>query len=779
MITVTSNADSGAGTLRAAIAAAALGETITFAGGITNIVLTTGQLTISQNVIITGPGSAILTIDGNANSRIFNVTAGASTISGITVTNGLATTGGAIQNANTLTLSDVIIKNSHATSNGGGLYNTNTVTMTNCSVTGCVSDADGGGIWNGNTITATNLIISGCTGAVNGGGVLTNGTFRQTGGNVSANSCTSQFGAGFFNNGTLEITEITVDSNVSGAGNGAGVHNTNTTKITRCTISTNHDIALYNDGGTYEIDNSTVSGNLGPAISQVNSGVVAITHSTVTKNLYGLIQDSGCVCEIQNTILTGNTTDDIESDTGDFISDGYNLLGVTLNPLTPGTGDQTVLTFAAAGMGLLADNGGPTFTHALIDLSPAIDAGTNVAAPATDQRGTGFPRVQGGKIDIGAYEKLPPPPICLNVNAPLPGWLTQSGNCLSVTPGAFRGATKAAANAAAQAAIDAFVQSSTDCNGPNPCVTPGPDTTVSVPSSGGQFMQAFIPTTNSIWIADKFSNQVTVIDVATNGVTTFPVFGASSIDGIKYGSGQDKVYLSCGTAGNNKLVVYNTNKTFDTDYTTAFDGSSVANIDYDAQNDRIIMINADTAYVIHSGGINVEIVGCAGLTTLFSGNLGTIGWWPAYVSSTNTYYVTTQASASKLWKIDGVTFTRTLSNLTARSGISIWYVEEKDLLFTADTGPQLVCITPGATDVTFQAFPDEYWKIEGTCVNPCTNEIQIAIQQWGLLCLNFDTLATVRLLTLGDLNLQSPKYVLGINQTYVLDMGTDTDYVVA
>src|SRR5215212_6000700 len=78
--TVTTTADSGPGSLRAAIASAVSGETINFAvsGSIT---LTTGELLISRNLIITGPGAANLTVErsaatGTADFRILNVDAG-------------------------------------------------------------------------------------------------------------------------------------------------------------------------------------------------------------------------------------------------------------------------------------------------------------------------------------------------------------------------------------------------------------------------------------------------------------------------------------------------------------------------------------------------------------------------------------------------------------------------------------------------------------------------------------------------------------------------------
>ena len=74
------------------------------------------------------------------------------------------------------------------------------------------------------------------------------------------------------------------------------------------------------------------------------------------------------------------------------------------NVLTDGTcnpvGSDQIVT--DAGIGALADNGGPTLTHGLLAGSPAIDAGDAGACPATDQRGVARPL--GAGCDIGAYE---------------------------------------------------------------------------------------------------------------------------------------------------------------------------------------------------------------------------------------------------------------------------------------------------------------------------------------------------------------------------------------
>jgi len=64
----------------------------------------------------------------------------------------------------------------------------------------------------------------------------------------------------------------------------------------------------------------------------------------------------------------------------------------------------------APGLGPLEDNGGPTWTHALLPNSPALSAGSAALAMFSgqplefDQRGPGFARVFGGAVDIGAFE---------------------------------------------------------------------------------------------------------------------------------------------------------------------------------------------------------------------------------------------------------------------------------------------------------------------------------------------------------------------------------------
>jgi hypothetical protein len=122
-LTVTSNADSGPGSLRDAVAAASGGDTIVFAvfGAIT---LTGGEIAIQKSLDIEGPGAYLLALSGNDRSRIFHVVGGATvTVAGLTLTHGRATEpigGAAILNLSSTTIlrDDVFSFNSNLEGSG-------------------------------------------------------------------------------------------------------------------------------------------------------------------------------------------------------------------------------------------------------------------------------------------------------------------------------------------------------------------------------------------------------------------------------------------------------------------------------------------------------------------------------------------------------------------------------------------------------------------------------------------------------------------------------------
>ena len=162
------------------------------------------------------------------------------------------------------------------------------------------------------------------------------------------------------------------------------------------------------------IVNSTISGNsAGTSGGGIyNNSSLDVTLSTITGNSApsgGGIYDDGqlSVVEISNTILNaGALGENIFNNGGTVTSHGYNLSSDDGGGYLTGPGDQ-INTDPL--LGPLQDNGGPTFTHALLPGSPAIDAGDPSFSPppVNDQRGCPFDRVFNGRIDIGSFERQP------------------------------------------------------------------------------------------------------------------------------------------------------------------------------------------------------------------------------------------------------------------------------------------------------------------------------------------------------------------------------------
>src|ERR1700716_759323 len=147
-ITVTNAGDAGPGTLRAPLAGAANNDVINFAlADPATITLTMGELLVSNNIKITGPGATSLIISGNNGSRVFHIgTSNTVTISGLTISDGVVSAGGVgagiyLDNA-TLTLMNCAIRGNHAsggsTANGAGIY----VNQSQLTAIGCTLDSN-------------------------------------------------------------------------------------------------------------------------------------------------------------------------------------------------------------------------------------------------------------------------------------------------------------------------------------------------------------------------------------------------------------------------------------------------------------------------------------------------------------------------------------------------------------------------------------------------------------------------------------------------------------
>lgn len=426
-LTVTNTNDSGAGSLRQALTDAANGDTINFHSSLNGqtITLTSGELLLTKNVAISGPGANTLAVDANHTSRAFNIAPGRDvTISGLTITNGSAPLpyrwGGGIYNDHgALTLDNCTISgNAAVQGGGGGIYNDGNdgsaiVTITNCTINGN-SAWPGGGIYNyRGTVTITNSTLSGNldTGSNAGGAIFNQGTLTIISTTFSGNSSTS--GGAIYNAGfnpstlsTLAVTNSTFSGN--SASSGGGIYNdfAGMATMTNCTFSGNsaggspnfiHDGtggAIWN-AQTFTMTNCTLSGNS------------ATIHGGGIYN--GADNSQGTLLKIGATILNaGPLGENIYNDNIFYpvmvTSLGYNLSSDNGGGYLTATGDRINTD---PRLGPLQNNGGPTFTHLPAANSPAIDAGDPTLW--TDQRGPGFLRIVNARPDVGALEVQPIP----------------------------------------------------------------------------------------------------------------------------------------------------------------------------------------------------------------------------------------------------------------------------------------------------------------------------------------------------------------------------------
>jgi len=246
----------------------------------------------------------------------------------------------------------------------------------------------------------------------------------------------SSYGGGVFNNGgTLNVSNSTFDSNISTYGGGIGAL-LGTTTVDASTLSNND---AYGEGGgissdatTLTITNSTINANRGGNGGgiMIRGGVAQLTNLTIDGNRAsflggGLGVQANLVNAGPNGLTVVNST--IARNHSDFIGGGSSsipedvyrpMLINTIVAQNTARNDANInggykdggnnLIGGNAGLGPLADNGGPTKTIELYYDSPAIDAGNNDTAPATDQRGIARP--VNGVADIGAYELSDPTP---------------------------------------------------------------------------------------------------------------------------------------------------------------------------------------------------------------------------------------------------------------------------------------------------------------------------------------------------------------------------------
>ena len=226
---------------------------------------------------------------------------------------------------------------------------------------------------------------------------------RDTSTECSAQSCGGAFKveAGSI----MTLSHSTVFSSTAYAGGGGYIAAAGVLNVEASTFYSN--TAGQNGGGlmnygTLAVLNSTLSGNSAPNGGGLNNaGALTLRNDTLTNNVGnassgGGLRDTGTL-SYTNTIMANSSGGDCLKVSGTIVTSTNNLVedgGCSAGAVNFLSGDPA--------LGLLADNGGGTLTHALLPGSRAIDAGNNATCPAIDQRGVTRP--QNAACDIGAVE---------------------------------------------------------------------------------------------------------------------------------------------------------------------------------------------------------------------------------------------------------------------------------------------------------------------------------------------------------------------------------------
>ena len=360
-------------------------DTITFANSVVaggTVSLTQGStLSITADLVINGPENAPLEINGMGNAGVFYMNSATVSLNNLTISGGFASFGGGINArfSSSVSLSNSTVSGNSANFNGGGINADNSsVSLNNSTTVSGNSASIGSGILatNSSSVSLSNSTVSGNSASSQGGGIYaSNSSLSLSNSTVSENSAVN-FGGGIvaYNSSSISLSNSTVSGNSATKGGGIVAYNSNS-------------ISLIN---------SIVAGNLAPTGAEIND-------------------------------LFGNST---------FTTD-RNLLGdssytnaLAFNNFTPGGTDITATSDSTQGtptallsiLAPLANNGGPTQTHALVAGSPAISGADTATCPSEDQRGEPrdkegmfFPIVAAnkkiavisldGECDIGSFEE--------------------------------------------------------------------------------------------------------------------------------------------------------------------------------------------------------------------------------------------------------------------------------------------------------------------------------------------------------------------------------------
>ncbi|HEV7491579.1 MAG TPA: choice-of-anchor Q domain-containing protein, partial [Rhodanobacteraceae bacterium] len=317
--------------------------------------------------------------------------------------------------AGTLDISNLTIVEGNFSSDslptGGCIYSKGNVSLTNSVVNSCtvtslsmVTPALGGGVYTEGDLTLsystiTESLVWSANGApARGGGAAVMGNFHAYHSTISNNSAFTPNYLGF-DGGVYAMGNVVMDGS---------------------TISGNYAqkigaIEIANNASTASIINSTISSN---TVTLAFGGIVTQTPLTLTNSTVAFNRSSihvfgtsdglftSAPVTLQSSIIADNAGPYGPSDLGGVgaivISGANNLITSSSPPLSVPPG--VIRVSACPQLEPLADNGGPTHTHALKHTSPAIDLG-DAGILLLDQRGA--PRTAGAEADIGSIEWQP------------------------------------------------------------------------------------------------------------------------------------------------------------------------------------------------------------------------------------------------------------------------------------------------------------------------------------------------------------------------------------
>jgi hypothetical protein len=339
------------------------------------ITLADGAFTSNvDNIAIIGPDDRTLTFDGDHQDRVIvHSGGGVLKLDHLNITRGYFEgekyAGGAVSSGGSIVLTSSKVTESviggpagnPASLGGGGMYALRSITLDESVISGNQSAGRAGGISSvAGDITIRHSTISDNHSDLEGGGVFAPG-------------CLDVCTVGQF---TTTIENSTISGNTTGT-NGGGAHVTFGNLVVRnSTITANSAQDAVVGGGGIFVQNVVHGVKFAPAITLVSSIIAGNTSASPVADIGGLA----------SVVVQGD----------------HNII-MSMHGAPPG--DTLVVN---PGLLPLGDYGGPTPTHALSTDSPAIDRGSNPGRFASDQRGTGFPRVFGADTDIGAFEVSQP-----------------------------------------------------------------------------------------------------------------------------------------------------------------------------------------------------------------------------------------------------------------------------------------------------------------------------------------------------------------------------------